>query len=197
VAIDELLRALAREAEAEVATLRASARAAADELDRASARRAADRAAAVLAEVRAARQRAADAAVATVARRRRGDVLRGRAAALDRVHAAVTAALPGLLVGPDGAAILAALTASVAAALVGGADDEPVELRCPPALIERVRAALGPRPGLTVIGDPAVATGVVARRADGQVTVDASLATCLDRWWPRLRVDVRPPDEAS
>lgn len=202
MAIDELLRALDREAQAEAAQLLATARADAAASERAATERVAHQQRVALAETEVARQLAADAAVAAIARRRRKDVLTRRAAALDRVHAAVTSALPDLLAGDGGAEVLAALVAGVTAALAGGGPDlrvaaEPVEVRCPPALVERVGRALGPRPGLRVIADPAVSAGLIAVRDGGRVTIDARLATCLDRWWPHLRVDVRAPDKAS
>lgn len=202
MAIDDLLRALDREAEAEAEQILATARADSAASERATAERVTRRQRIALAEVRAARQLAADAAVATIARRRRRDVLASRAAALDRLHAAVATALPGLLTGTGGAEVFAGLVAGVTAALAGGGADagaaaESVEVRCPPALVEGIRRLVGPRPGLTVVADPAVSAGLIALRDGGRVTIDARLATCLDRWWPHLRVEVRPPPEAS
>lgn len=188
MAITALLDALEREAEAELAALRASATADAEAALRAADVRAGQLTAAALTRARAARQAAADARVAEVARRRRRDVLLARADALARVEAAVAAALPGLLDGPAGAVLLARLLDGVRAVL---APDEPVTVRCTPALREQVAAAL-PGSGVTVRADPQVAAGLVAERGGGRVIIDARLATCLERWWPHLRVDLRP-----
>jgi vacuolar-type H+-ATPase subunit E/Vma4 len=200
VAVDELLHALEREATAEAEAILAAARADADEVARAATRRAAAHAGAVLAAARAKEQLAADAEVAAVARRWRRDVLAGRAAALDRVHAAVSAALPGLLTGPGGDAVLAALIDGVEAALATAAPTaagERIVVRCPLALAARVEARLRARPGLTIVGDDAVGAGLVAERAGGEVTIDARLDAALARWWPALRVGVRPADETA
>jgi len=96
MAIDELVAALEREAEAEIAAIRAAAR---DEADRLAAAAAARRAASTRAAVdvhRAGVQAGADAELAAATRRAMQEVLAARARMLDRLRAAITAELPGL-----------------------------------------------------------------------------------------------------
>ena len=194
MSVDELLRALEREAEAEIAAILGAARAEADELDREGARRTQARADAAVARARARTQATIDADVAEARRRRGGDVLVRRAAALDRVRAATRVALPGLLEADD---VVDALVASVVAALAGGAAGEATEtvtLRCPPTLVAAVRRRLSGRPDIIVIADEAIGPGLLAERAGGRVTIDARLTTFLERWWPGLRLAIRPAE---
>ena len=57
-------------------------------------------------------------------------------------------------------------------------------------LAARVRGLVGP--AVAVRADAAIVGGLVASRAGGQVEIDATLATLLDRLWPHLRLEVRP-----
>ena len=97
MALPELLRALEREAVAEIAALREAARADADRLRADVAHRRDARIRAELDRHAATERALRDAEVAAVSRRARAAVLEARAAALERLRAAVVEALPAVL----------------------------------------------------------------------------------------------------
>lgn len=204
MAIGPLIDALERETAAEVGALDDAARADAERTAADAAARRARRRRDALADARARARRDHDAALALSSRTTRAAVLEARAAALDRVYAAARTRLAELLTGDAGARVLDRLLDAVLAVCGDGG-----RLTCSPPQLAAVRARLAGRAGsivdgdaaatggFTVEGDPAVTAGIVAERDEGRVTVDATLPTLLDRWWPRLRVEVRPPEEAA
>lgn len=97
MALPELLRALEHEAAAEVAAAREAARAEADAIRAEAARRRDARLRTALDRHDAAERARHDAEVAAASRRARTAVLEARAAALERLRAAVIAVLPGTL----------------------------------------------------------------------------------------------------
>jgi hypothetical protein len=156
MAIDELLVAIEREAEAEAAAIRAAGRAEAEAIAAAAAERRADATRAGAREHRAVVQARADAELAAVIRRTTHAVLAARAAMLERLHEAILEALPGVL-------------------------DEPMRDR----MRAEVRAAAGGAP----VELQAVPTGVLGELDGGRVTIEATLASLLERTWPRLRIE--------
>jgi vacuolar-type H+-ATPase subunit E/Vma4 len=68
--------------------------------------------------------------------------------------------------------------------------DRPVEIRCPPALVDAVRAAIGDRAATVVTPDAAAPAALAVRAADGAMEVDASLAGLLERHWPALALEL-------
>lgn len=182
MAIADLLEALEREAAAEVAAIDAATRAEVEARLVAAAAAREHRRRGAVARACAARRAQLDGAEAEAARQARRAVLTARAAALGRVRAACAAPVDALVARDD---VLAALTAAVIAS--GGGEGE---VRCAPALVARVRALI--EPAIAVRADPAIVGGLVASRAGGQVEIDATLATLLDRLWPHLRLEVRP-----
>lgn len=190
MSLDRLLETLERDARAEAERVLAGARAEAEAIGA--------RAETVVAERRAealrARERAvrADAALqlGTVRRRARGAVLDARHRLLERVRAAARERIAAT----EGEA--ASLTLRLRAALACHGD-RPVEIRCTPALADRVRAAVGNRPGTAVMADPATPDALVVRAADGTMEVDAALAALFERHWPELAVELLRELEAA
>jgi vacuolar-type H+-ATPase subunit E/Vma4 len=119
MAIDDLLHALAREAEAEVEANRAAGFAEAEAIAAAAAERRADATRAGAREHRAAAQVRADAEVAAVSRRTTSAVLAARAAMLEQLRAAVLEALPGVVDEPMRVRMRAAVRAAAGGAPVG------------------------------------------------------------------------------
>jgi vacuolar-type H+-ATPase subunit E/Vma4 len=177
VAIAELLRALERDADAEI---RAALDAARDEAGRVAteaARARDDRVGAAHALALARSQAQADAALAVATRRARADVLTARAAMLRRLRDAARAALPAVIEAR--AAELGPRQVAAAIAYTGG---KPGVLRCPAVLADAARAAAPP--GLRVAVDPTLTGAVID--LDGGARIDASLDAILERDWPRL-----------
>lgn len=183
MSLDRLLETLERGARAEAERVLAAARTEAEAVRAAAemvvARR---RAEAVSVRERALR---ADAALqlALVRRRARGAVLDARHQLLERIRAAARERIAAA----EGEAGSLGLRLRAALAYHG---DRPVEVRCAPALVDAVRAAVGDRAGTTVTPDPAASAPLVVRSADGTMEVDATLAALLERHWPELAVEL-------
>jgi vacuolar-type H+-ATPase subunit E/Vma4 len=97
VAIDDLLSALQREAEAEIRAIGTEAHGEAERIATAAACRCAELTRAAADEHRAAAEARADAEIAAATREAARRVLSARAAMLERLHEAVAAELPGLV----------------------------------------------------------------------------------------------------
>lgn len=175
--IAELVTALERDADAEIQALLEAATADAARLDAEAERARQARLAGAGARTAAECQAAADAALAAATRRARGEVLAAQAALLERVRAALAAALPSLLEGDVGARLVADAVAC--------AGDVPGVVRCAPCLAAVARASVPAT--LRVEADAAVATGVVVELATG-ARIEATLARLADREWPRLAI---------
>lgn len=181
MAIEQLLAALETNGAAQVEQVAAAARAEADAIT-AQARDQADRRrrAALETHERALRSTAALALAGTRLAARR-TVITARTRLLERVFARAGAALDAVAASP---AYRQQLPAAIAAAL-DCFGDEPVEIRCPPALGKAVRAGVASLPkkraSISVVTDRAVGPGFVVRSADGVVAVDDTLAARLER----------------
>jgi fused signal recognition particle receptor len=186
VALEELLAALERDAEAAVQAVRdaaaaEAARIAAESRTQAERRRA---------EFVAARERelraAGEVAAAEVGRRTRRAVLEARQGMLDRVFAAARERLAAVATQPAFTERLGDHLAEARAYL----GDGPVTVRCPPELTARVRRLARPADGITVVADPAAGTGLRVTSGDGTVEVDNTLDARLARLRPRLALEV-------
>jgi vacuolar-type H+-ATPase subunit E/Vma4 len=182
VPLGDLLAALTREAERDAARLRAEAEACATAIAAAAAAQV-ERARAEQLGGREAQWRVdVERALAAARRTARAEVLAARGRLLERVLAAVRTCLPALA---DDAAYRSVLARDVEAALAY-LGDEPVTLRCTPALADAVRALVTDKPRVQVEPDAAVGTGVRAVSADGVVEVDNTLEGRLDRLSARV-----------
>jgi vacuolar-type H+-ATPase subunit E/Vma4 len=180
--LGDLLSALTREAERDVARLRADAEARAAAIA-AAGRARVDRARAEQLGEREVQWRAdAERGLALARHAARARVLAARGWLLERVLAAVRARLPALVDDPGYRAVLAR---DVQAALAY-VSDEAVVLRCTPALVHAVRVIVADRAGVRVEADAAVGTGVRAVSADGVIEVDNTLEGRLDRLAARV-----------
>jgi vacuolar-type H+-ATPase subunit E/Vma4 len=68
--------------------------------------------------------------------------------------------------------------------------DEPVIVRCPPLLEQRVRALTNTRSNVTVAVDAAAPLGISVEARDGSVTVDNTLASRVERLRPLLNMEL-------
>lgn len=190
MSLDRLLETLERDARAEAERVLAEARAEAEATRGAAETVVARR----RAEALSARERAlrADAAVqlALVRRQARGAVLDARHRLLERVRAAARERIAAA----EGEAGSLGLRLRAALACHG---DQPVEVRCAPALVDAVRAGVGERAGTTVIPDPSAPDPLVVRAADGAMEVDAGLGGLFERHWPELAVELMRELEAA
>jgi vacuolar-type H+-ATPase subunit E/Vma4 len=186
MALADLLAALEREAAAQAEARRAAARAAAAEIARSAderlERRRSEAALARETELR----RAAETALDEARRAARRSVLDARERLLERVFAAARGLLPEAMARDGYRAVLPRHVADALRAV----GDQPAVVRCPDALGDAVRAALGPRRDVTVETDPAAPPGITAGTTDGAVAVDNTLPGRLDRARPRLAIAV-------
>jgi vacuolar-type H+-ATPase subunit E/Vma4 len=187
MALEHLLSALERDAEAEAQGLmdeagRETARIAAESRARLDRRRAE-----FAAGHEAVLGAAAAGAVAAARRLARRQVLEARERLLGRVFRAVEERLAEAACG---AAYLRDLPREVATVL--SYIEGPAVLHCPPGLEPAVRAAVAAlaAPSITVRGDPAAGPGLRAVSAGGGLSVDATLAGRLARRWPGLAIEV-------
>jgi hypothetical protein len=176
VALSDLLDAVAREAELEIAAELAAAEADATVIRDAAARARAARLATHRRASETARRESLEARVAEARRRTRAHVLAARLAMLERLREAVLAELPGALVRAA-APVATALADAACTAAAGGAG----AARCHPMLLERVRTRA---PQLEVAADESI-TGIVIELASG-TRIEATLTALLEREWSRL-----------
>ncbi len=144
----------------------------AQRLSAALGRREAELAAAIAASLAAARHDA----------RRR--TLTARATYLDRVREAARRRLRGAQADDDVVASLSGLLAETLT-YVG---HEAIEIRAAPCLTSALRRLVGTDPARTVVDDPTIDAGFVARTRDGRLTVDQTLTARLDRDWPAVAI---------
>ena len=187
MALDDLLHAIERDGDAERRAILATGEAQAARIDADAARGRSERIAAAVTAFAGDRRAAADIELATLTRRAQAEVLAARAAMLDRIREAISAALPALVADQPrlGAGLVAAALACIG--------DETGTLRCAPALVEAARAAAPP--SLRVEGDPGVSTGAIIELAAG-TRVDTTLAALLEREWPRLACEALAMERA-
>lgn len=175
MALPELIEAFERDTQAEVAAIRSAVEAEIRTIDAEASRARAERIASAAAATAVEHRAQADADVAAALHRARAEIYTHRSAMLRRLRAEIERHLPSLLDSAVGDALL-----RVAIACAG---DEPGMLHCTPVLALRARV-LAP-PSLQVVGDDAVATGVIIELASG-TRIDATLARLLDREWAQL-----------
>jgi len=183
--MDALLQTLERGAEAEIVRVLDEARARASELTRAADERIATRRGATLerreTEVRKDHERVLAGARHTA----RARVLEARAALLDRLFDLIRAVLPELA---KSAAYRRHL-ASQLQRLSAFAGDQPVTLRCMPALSTTLRGLIKTNGHVRVRGDARIAAGFFVTTADGALDVDGSLESRLERLRPQLSLE--------
>jgi len=185
VPLPDLLEALGRSNDEEVAGLLSAARGEAEAI-RATARAGADERLGRTLEAERARLRQEGERRRVAARREAtARLLRARAALLDRVFEAARARGPAVLAWPEYARALEATVRSVREFL--GAD--PGTLRCAPGDLERVRTWVAGSM-LSVLPSPEVTAGLHCTADGGRLTVDLTLPVRLARERPTLAIAV-------
>ena len=186
MALDHLLAALERDGTAQAEKLLADARATAAAMTREADERVAQRRHDALAAREATVRESAESALVEARRTSRQRVLSARQRVLDQVFAAAHALLPEAVNGPS---YRTAVPRHVADALEA-TGEEPVEIRCPDALVPVVRAFVASRPGVSVRGDAAARPGIVVTTTDGVIKVDQTLGGRLERQRARIALEV-------
>jgi vacuolar-type H+-ATPase subunit E/Vma4 len=181
MALRELVLALERDALARIVAVRDEATADAERL-RARAR----------AEL--ARRRAVELAAGAIDAARREAALRSltaRAETLDAILARARALLAATVPDPG---MRAGIRRDLDAALeyLGGT---AAVVSCPPAWMPLLKAAFAGRKGVRLEEGEGVGAGLVARAADGQAEIDATLDSRLTRLWPGLAVELMREEE--
>ncbi|MBI2393650.1 MAG: hypothetical protein HYV09_28995 [Deltaproteobacteria bacterium] len=184
MALDELLSALERDADAEERGELDAARAEAARIAAESAARVARRREEQLSQRELALRGAADAALATSRRDARRTVLAARQRVLDRVLAAAHAALDELVDRRDLSDVLRRDIEEGLAVL----GETRAIVRCAPALADRARAIVGARAAVET--DPAVPVGVEIVSSDRAVRIDQTLAGRLARMHDELAIAI-------
>ena len=174
--LDQLLAALERDARTEADRLLAEARAAADAIRDASDAAVAEQRRAATGEHERALQQESERLLAEARLAARHEVLSARERLLDRVFAAVRAAVPEAI---QGAQFRQGLPQRVRAGLSCFAGDEPLVVRCHPSLGEELRTLLNGRANMRIESDPQT-FGLSFQTEDGRVTVDATLGARID-----------------
>jgi vacuolar-type H+-ATPase subunit E/Vma4 len=184
VSLEHLLHALERQAaEAASAELEA-ARAEAARIEAEAAEHLARRMTTELEEHAVVLRASAESAIAEARRGERRRVLEAREGILARIFArAEEIAATGDSV-PTGQLVVAVRQALE---YVGNV---PAEVHCAPTVVERVRALLAERDGLTVQPDPALRDGFRVRAADGSVLVDHTPERRLAALRPKLAIEL-------
>jgi vacuolar-type H+-ATPase subunit E/Vma4 len=186
VALEHLLAALERDAEATAEAELSAARAEAVRIEAESAARVEQRRASFVAKRERELRAAGATAAAEVRRRTRRAILEARQRLLDRVF---TAAEHRLRAAVDDPAFVERLGEYLAEARTY-LGDGPVIARCRPELAARVRRLAAKAKSVTVVTDPAAGTGIRLSAADGAVEVDNTLDARLARLRPRLALEV-------
>lgn len=191
MALDELLSALERDADAEERGELDAARAEAARITAESAARVGRRRREQLSSRELALRAAADAALASRRRDARRAVLAARQQVLERVFSAARAALDQLVDRPELDDILRRDVERGLAVL----GDTSAIVRCAPTLAHRVRAIVGAR--AEVEADPSVPIGVEIVSADRAVRVDQTLAGRVTRLHDELAIAISARLETS
>jgi len=183
--IDALLATLERDADAEIARVMAEARSQAADLTRAVEQRMTERRAAALGrretEARAQHERA----LSTARLAARAQVLEARATLLNQVFRELRAGLPEVARSAAYRRNLAAQWARLSAF----AGDEPVTVRCTPALTATLRHLITSNGHVRIKSDASIAAGFSVTTADGALEVDGSLESRLERLRPQLSLE--------
>jgi len=190
--LPDLLDALGRSNEEEVAGLLAAARAEAETI-RAGARAEADeRLGRTLDAERLRLRRDLERRRVAARREATAKLLRARAALLDRVFEAASARAPRVRAWPEYEVALRALVQRLRQLL----GDAPAVLRCPPDDVDFVRGfAAGS--GLSVVPDPEIPAGVCCTAEAERLTVDLTVPTRLAVERGALSIAIGPELEAG
>ena len=185
MALDELLRTLRQEAEAEVAAIRAAAQTEADAIRARNAIDLGRRRDALAAERERERRSAVELALSAARREARRAVLEARERLLVRVFASAHGRFAGALGTDAYRAGLPALLEEGLAALGdrrGTLTAHPLALGALAPMVDAAR--------LTAVADPATGAGFRITSADGAVEINATLEDRLTRLEQRLRQEV-------
>jgi len=192
VPLPDLLDALGRSNDEEVAGLLSAARDEAEAI-RATARAGAEeRLGRTLESERARLRQAAERRRVAARREATAQVLRARAALLDRVFEAARASAPAVLGWPEYARALETSVRSIRELL--GAD--PGTLRCAPGDVERVHGWVTGS-ALSVVASPEVPAGLHCTADGGRLTVDLTLPARIAMERPTLAIAVGPALETA
>ena len=183
MALDHLLEALTREAEATAERLRADARAEAATLTALSVEVAGRRRQAEVDQVVRRRRDEVERAVALARHGARDEVLRARDRLLRRVERAVRAAFPAALASPQ---YRAGLPRRMEGALACFPEGEVVAARCAAALVEPVSAAWPGGRRAEVRADETLGSGFVLSSADGTIDIEDTLEARFEALRPEL-----------
>lgn len=183
VTVTDLLATVTAEAEVEAAAVEERAAARAREI-MARAAAEADRRRALFLEQRESEHRdAIDRELALRRREQRENALAARARILEQVFQTARRALEGAGVGRYSAALQ-----SLGENTVQYLEGRQAALECPPEAAPSLRAQLGDRAGITIEPREDARPGILGRSADGEVTVDNTLVSRLDRMRPDLAI---------
>ncbi len=190
--LPDLLEALGRSNEEEVAGLLSAARGEADSIRTAAHAEADERLGRVLGTERARLRQLSERRRVAAHRAAAASLLRARAALLDRIFDAARARATEVLGWPEYAATLEATVARLRELL----GEAPGTLRCAPADADRVRGwAAGS--ALSVVPSPDVPAGLHCTADDGRLTVDLTLTVRLAVERSALAIAIGPALEAA
>jgi vacuolar-type H+-ATPase subunit E/Vma4 len=191
VSLEHLLHALERQAAETASAELEAARAEAARIEAEAAERLATRTTTGLEEQAVVLRASAERAIAEARRSQRRRVLEAREEILERIFAR---ALQIVANGDSAAPDLLAVEVRHALDYVGSV---PAVVHCAPTVVERLRAILAERDGLTVQPDPALRDGFRVRAADGSVLVDHTPERRLAALRPVLAIEllrrIEPP----
>jgi vacuolar-type H+-ATPase subunit E/Vma4 len=191
VSLEHLLHALERQAAETASAELEAARAEAARIEADAAERLARRMTTGLEEQAVVLRASAERDIAEARRSQRRLVLEAREAILARIFARAEE-----IVATGDSAPTDLLVVEVRQALdyVGSV---PAVVHCAPTVVERLRALLAERDGLTVQPDPALHDGFRVRAADGSVLVDHTPERRLAAFRPKLAIEllrrIEPP----
>ena len=183
MALDHLLDALTREAEATAERLRADARAEAATLTALSVEVTGRRRQSEVDQVVRRRREEVERAVALARHAARDQVLRARERLLQRVERAIRAACPGALASPRYRADLPRRLEGALACVPAG---EPVSARCAAALVEPILAAWPTGRKGEVRADETLGSGFVLTTDDGAIDIEDTLEARFEALRPEL-----------
>jgi vacuolar-type H+-ATPase subunit E/Vma4 len=192
VPLPDLLEALGRSNDEEVAGMLSAARSEAEAIRSTARAQADERLGRTLDAERARLRQAAERSRLSARREATARLLHARAALLDRVFEAARARAPAVLEWPEYARALETTVLRVRELL--GAD--PGTLRCAPGDLERVRSWVAGST-ISVIPSPEVPAGLHCTADGGRLTVDLTLPVRLAMERPRLAIAVGPALEAA
>lgn len=186
MALDDLIAALHREAEAEAAAIRAAARAEVDAIQRRTDTDLDERRARVAGVRERDRQVAVELALVSARHSARREHLEARRRALARVLDAVRQRFPQALASEG---FQGALPGQLEEALhcLGA---RPGTLRVHPTLLDPAGGAVAGQSHLTLVPDPAIGAGFLLQSDDGAVEINGTLEDRLERQASRIALEI-------